>query len=87
MIGHRVSSDAGDGYREVPADDAGDVAHGHAFLGHGVQDGARRRVLDRRPEDLGGIEAVHRGPAIGTVTRIPGDALFLATSMTRATKP
>jgi hypothetical protein len=50
---------------KAPADDLGDVSNRHALFGNAVIPGARGTVLQRQPEEMGSIEPVHRGPAVG----------------------
>ena len=69
---------AGDrGHRQVQvlADDLGDVAERHALVADRVQPGARGRGLQGQPEQARGIEPVHRGPAVGPVAHVGGQAL------------
>jgi hypothetical protein len=52
----------------------GDVPSGHTFVVDPVQSGSRWRLLQRQPEQVSGVENMHRGPAVGPVADVAGDA-------------
>src|SRR5580692_930706 len=60
----------------MPADNLSDLSSGYALVGHAVIACAAGTLFEREPVEKGGIEPVHRGPAIEPVTYISGNALF-----------
>src|SRR5690349_7473086 len=62
VVGSLARGDRNDRYIEPAADRLGDVAGRHTFLGDGVQNRARRRVLDRETDQATGVQSMDRGP-------------------------
>jgi hypothetical protein len=77
MIGHVFGRDGCHRQPEVAADGFGDAPNRDTFFTDRVQDRPGRRRFQRQAEDLRGVAAMHRGPAIRPVTRVRRDA-FLA---------
>ena len=69
-----------DRHLQAPADDLGDLSKRHALFGDRVITGSRRTLLKRQPVETGGIEPVHRGPAVEPVADIRRDALLAGQS-------
>src|SRR5258708_35609238 len=65
-----------DRHVQASADDVRDLSGRHTLVGDPVKPRSRRSFLERQPEEMGGIEPVHRGPAVEPVTGIRGNALF-----------
>ncbi len=65
-----------DRHAQTSADDVCDVSGGHAFVGNRVKPGSRRTFLERQPEEMGGIQPVHRGPSVAPLAQVGRDALL-----------
>src|SRR3989442_2318731 len=55
---------------KVPADDLGDIPDRDALVADPVQSHARDRRFHGQPEEVGCVEPVDGGPAVGAITRI-----------------
>src|SRR5215469_2260913 len=62
-------------YVQMLADDLGDLAERNAFVTDRIQPRARGRRLQRQPEQMSGVESVHRGPPVGPVLNVGRQAL------------
>ena len=61
---------------QTPADCLGDLSDRHALFGDRVIPGSRGTFLKNEPVETGGIEQVHRGPAIESFADIRRNALL-----------
>src|SRR5882762_8807529 len=61
---------------QSPADYAGDFSNWHALIADRVIFGSSGTLLNRQPEEMGGVESMHRGPAVEPVTHIRRNALL-----------
>ena len=64
MPGRLFERNGYDRQTQVAADDLRDFPHRYPLLTDAVQPTTRRRRLHRQAEEMGGIEPVHRRPAV-----------------------
>ena len=70
MAGCLFGGDGGQWDLQMSAYDVGDVMKRHALVGDSVISGAGGTLLERQPEEMGGIEPVNRWPAVESVAHI-----------------
>jgi hypothetical protein len=75
MLGRLLRGERDGGDAEDPGDLLGDAAQGDV-LGGAVQRLAGRGLLQRQPEEGGGVEAVDRGPAVSAVADVGRGAVL-----------
>jgi hypothetical protein len=63
------------GHVEVPTDDLRHLAGGYAFFGDGMEGRAGWSVVERQGKDVGDIESMGGGPAIGSITDVTSHTL------------
>src|SRR5579883_1482847 len=68
--GRFLGRQRGERHLEPSRDDLRDLPESNAFLCGCVISGAGCRALDGKPEDPGGIQPMHRRPAVLTITDI-----------------
>src|SRR5882672_8002417 len=66
-----------DRHAQPSTDDVRDPPGGHALVSNRVKPGSRRTVLERQPEEMGGIEPVHRRPSVAPLAQVGRDALLV----------
>jgi hypothetical protein len=76
MTGGFLARFANDPYIQLPANDSSYVSSRHALVGHAVIPCRDGTLLKRQPVEMGGIEPMHRKPAVKTVAYKCGNALF-----------
>src|SRR5689334_14063004 len=76
MFGGLFGRDRGDGNFQLAADDLGDIANANALIAYSMIARAGDALLEREAIDGGDVRAVGRGPAIGAVADIGGNALL-----------
>src|SRR5215472_12434786 len=62
------------GHVQIPADDLRNFASREGLVGNAVIPGSCRTLLDHQSIKMGGIEPVHRGPAVETFTHVSRNA-------------
>src|SRR2546426_1562742 len=65
-----------DRHVQASADDLRDLPGRHALVGNAEKRRSRRTLLERQPEEMRGIEPVHRGPPVAPVADVGRDALL-----------
>src|ERR1700730_17181174 len=76
MIGCFPARLADDRHVQLPADDLSDLSSRYALVGHTVTPCCDGTLLKRQPVEMGGIEPMHRRPAVESVAYKSGNALF-----------
>src|SRR6266446_6414972 len=76
MIGCLVQRFRNDRHAQASADGVRDVSRGHALVCNPMKPGSRQTFLERQPEQMGGIEPVHRGPSVTPLAQVRRDALL-----------
>ena len=67
---------ADDRHTQVAADDPGDVAERHAFVGHTVQPCSRRSVFESEPVEVRRVERMNCRPPVGAVADVGSHPFF-----------
>ena len=76
MVSRFLARDGHHWQAKVPADHVGDLADRNALVADPIQPHAGDGRLHGQPEEVGGVEPVDGGPAVGAVTRVGRDALL-----------
>lgn len=76
MVSGRFGGLGDDRHVQVSPDDLRDVSHRNALVGNSVKHGSRRTLLQRQPEEMGGIKPMYRRPAVKPLTDIRRNAFF-----------
>src|ERR1700756_4020295 len=61
---------------QAAADPVSDLPERHALFGDAVITGSRGTLLEHQPEEMGGVEPVHRGPAVESFAHIRRNTLL-----------